>query len=107
MEIEVNADTFEKEVVQSQVPVLVDFWGPRCVPCLALMPHVEGLEGKFGTKLKITKIDASKNRRLCLNLKVLDLPTFLFYKSGKEVNRLNGDSLTIEQIEEAANKLLE
>ncbi len=105
--IEVNADTFEKEVVQSELPVLVDFWGPRCVPCLALMPHVEGLEGKFEAKVKFTKIDASKNRRLCINLKVIYLPTYLFYKGGKEVSRLKGDSLTIEQIEEAANKLLE
>jgi thioredoxin 1 len=105
--IEVNADTFEKEVVQSELPVLVDFWGPRCVPCLALMPHVENLEGKFEAKVKFTKIDASKNRRLCINLKVIDLPTYLFYKSGKEVNRLKGDALTIEDIEEAAKKLIE
>jgi thioredoxin 1 len=57
--------------------------------------------------VKFTKIDASKNRRLCINLKVIDLPTYLFYKSGKEVNRLKGDTLTIEQIEEAAKKLTE
>jgi thioredoxin 1 len=107
MAIEINADTFEKEVVQSEVPVLVDFWGPRCVPCLALMPHVEGLGEKYGEELKITKIDASKNRRLCLTLKVLDLPTFLFYKCGKEVNRLRGESLTIEEIEEAAKRMIE
>ncbi len=107
MAIEVNTDTFEKEVVQSEVPVLVDFWGPRCVPCLALMPHVEGLVEKFGEKLKITKVDASKNRRLCLNLKVLDLPTFLFYKNGKEMSRLRGDTLTIEEIEAAAKKIME
>jgi thioredoxin 1 len=107
MAIEVNTDTFEKEVVQSEVPVLVDFWGPRCVPCLALMPHVEGLGEKYGEKLKITKVDASKNRRLCLNLKVLDLPTFLFYKKGKEVSRLRGEALTIEEIEEAAKKIIE
>jgi len=107
MAIEVNTDTFEKEVVQSEVPVLVDFWGPRCVPCLALMPHVEALVEKFGETLKITKIDASKNRRLCLNLKVLDLPTFLFYKNGKEMSRLRGDTLTIEEIEAAAKKIME
>jgi thioredoxin 1 len=71
------------------------------------MPYVEGLEEKFETKVKFTKIDASKNRRLCINLKVIDLPTYLFYKSGKEVNRLKGDALTIEQIEEAAKKLIE
>ena len=107
MAIEVNSDTFEKEVIQSALPVLVDFWGPQCVPCLALMPHVEGLADKYGSKLKISKIDASKNRRLCLNLKVLGLPTFLLYKDGKEVDRLSGNNLKISDIEAALNKIVE
>ena len=107
MAIEVNADTFEKEVIQSALPVLVDFWGPQCAPCLALMPHVEGLADKYGSKLKISKIDASKNRRLCLNLKVLGLPTFLFYKDGKEIDRLSGNNLKISDIEAALNKIVE
>jgi len=107
MAIEVNADTFEKEVIQSTLPVLVDFWGPQCAPCLALMPHVEGLADKYGSKLKISKIDASKNRRLCLNLKVLGLPTFLFYKDGKEIDRLSGNNLKISDIEAALNKIVE
>lgn len=106
MGIEVNSETFEKEVVQSEVPVLVDFWGPQCAPCLALMPKVEGLAEKYAEKLKITKIDASKNRRLCLNLKVFGLPTFLFYKNGKEVDRLSGNSLKIEEIEEVVEKII-
>jgi thioredoxin 1 len=107
MATEVNADIFEKEVVQSEIPVLVDFWGPQCAPCLALMPKVEGLAEKYGEKLKITKVDASKNRRLCLNLKVFGLPTFLFYQNGKEVNRLSGNALKIEEIEEAVKKIVE
>jgi thioredoxin 1 len=107
MAIEVNADSFEKEVIQSEVPVLVDFWGPSCAPCLALMPHVEGLSETYGTKLKISKIDASKNRRLCLNLKVFGLPTFLFYKNGKEMDRLSGGDLKMEQIEASLKKLIE
>lgn len=107
MGVEVNADTFEKEVVQSDIPVLVDFWGPQCVPCLALMPKVEELGERYGEKLKITKVDASKNRRLCLNLKVFGLPTFLFYRGGKEVNRLTGNSLKIEEIEEAVKNIIE
>ena len=53
MAIEVNAETFEKEVTQSEVPVLVDFWGPQCRPCLALMPQVERLEEKYVGKIKI------------------------------------------------------
>lgn len=107
MAMEVNTDTFEKEVIQSEIPVLIDFWGPSCVPCLALMPHVEGLGEKYGTKLKISKIDASKNRRLCLTLKVLGLPTLLFYKNGKEVDRLTGGNLKIDDIEASVKKIIE
>jgi thioredoxin 1 len=106
MALEVNADTFEKEVVQSELPVLVDFWGPQCTPCLALMPHVEGLAEKYESKLKISQIDSSKNRRLCLNLKVFGLPTFLLYKDGKEVDRLSGGNLKIEDIKAAIDKII-
>jgi len=107
MAIEVSGETFEKEVVQSETPVLVDFWGPQCAPCLALMPHVEGLGEKYGAKLKISKIDASKNRRLCLNLKVFGLPTFLFYKNGKEMDRLTGGGLKMDDIEASIKKIIE
>ena len=79
MGIDVNADTFEKEVVQSEIPVLVDFWGPQCKPCLGLMPHVDKLAEKYEGKLKVTKVDASQNRRFCITLRVLSLPTFLFF----------------------------
>lgn len=107
MAVEVNADTFYGEVIQSELPVLVDFWGPQCAPCLALMPYVEGLREKYGAKLKISKVDASKNRRLCLNLKVFGLPTFLFYKSGKEVDRLTGRELRMDDIEASIKKVIE
>ena len=107
MEIKVNDANFKEEVLESGLPVLVDFWGPRCAPCLALMPQVEGLEKKYGEKVKITKLDASKNKRLCLNLKVLGLPTYLLYKNGKEVDRLIGGELTINDIEESVKKMME
>ena len=106
MAIEVNSDTFENEVVLANIPVIVDFWGPQCAPCLALMPKVEELSKKYGEKVKISKVDSSKNRRLCLNLKVLGLPTFLVYKDGKEVERLSGNNLKIEDIEAAINRVI-
>ena len=106
MAIDLSSDIFEQEVLKSNVPVLVDFWGPKCAPCLALMPHVESLETKYGANFKITKVDASRNRRMCLNLKVLGLPTFLIYKDGKEVVRLTGDALTIGEIEAAMRNAL-
>ena len=87
--------------------VLVDFWGPQCVPCLSLMPQVKKIEKKYDSKLKIAKIDASKNRRLCLNLRVSGLPTFLIFKDGQEVKRLSGGTLTIGEIETAVKNSLD
>jgi thioredoxin 1 len=103
--IEINSDSFEQEVLHSPIPVLVDFWGPQCGPCLALMPKVEALTERYGDKVRITKVEAPKNRRLCLTLKVMSLPTFLLFKNGKEVDRLSGD-ITIQSIEECLKKLL-
>ena len=104
--LEVSSATFAEEVVRSDKPVVVDFWGPQCAPCLALMPQVEKLETAYGEKIKIVKVDASRNRRLCLELKVLGLPTYLFYKNGADVARLTGAALTIQDIEEQLKKMV-
>jgi len=104
--IEVNSENYEQEVVKSPQPVLVDFWGPQCGPCLALMPQVEALSEKYRDRVKVTKVEAPKSRRLCLNLRVMGLPTFLFYKSGQEVVRLTGN-ITIKSIEDSLKKILE
>lgn len=106
MALAVNSDSFEKEVVQAELPVVVDFWGPQCAPCLALMPQVEQLAQTYAGRVKITKIDASRNRRLCLNLRVMGLPTFLFYKNGENVARLSGQDLKIADIEQEIQKLV-
>ena len=104
--LEVDSATFASEVLQSEKPVVVDFWGPRCGPCLALMPHVEKLEAATGDKAKFVKVDASKNRRLCLDLRVMSLPTYLFYKNGEGVGRLTGGELKIQQIDDEIQKLI-
>lgn len=106
MPIELNRDNFSQEVIQSEKLVVIDFWGPRCVPCLALNPQIENLEKVYGDQAKIAKVDSSKNRRLCLELKVLGLPTFLFYKNGAEVGRLTGENLKIQEIEELLKRNL-
>ncbi len=103
--IEITSENFEQEVVRSSQPVMIDFWGPQCGPCLALMPKVETLAERHGEGIKLAKVEAPKNRRLCLNLRVMSLPTFLFYKDGREVDRLTGN-VTIEGIENSLNKLL-
>ena len=106
MPIAVHADNFDQEVLWADKVVLVDFWGPQCGPCLALSPYVDKLEEAYGDKLKVTKLDASKNRRFCLSLKVLGLPTFLIYAKGKEVRRLSGGDLKMEEIERAIKEVI-
>jgi thioredoxin 1 len=89
--VEVTQESFESEVQQSTLPVLVDFWGPRCVPCLGLMPVVEELAARYAGKVKFCKVNCAENRRLAIQLKVMSLPTFLFYKEGERVAELNGE----------------
>lgn len=84
--------------------VLVDFWGPRCQPCLALMPGVEALESEFGGAFRVVKVDATANREVCRNLGVLSLPTYLLMRGGEEVSRLTGGELTIESVRTAVEQ---
>ncbi|MDB4444226.1 thioredoxin family protein [bacterium] len=107
MTIELNRDNYEDEVNQSDTLMLVDFWGPRCKPCMALMPSVEELEKEYEGKLKVGKLNAEQNRMLCARLRVMGLPTFLFYKDGTEVKRISGEDITKDQIKEAIETMIE
>ena len=104
--IEVNKENFEAEVVGSELPAIVDMWGPQCGPCLALMPQVEELAASYEGRVKFTKLNVAENRRLCATLRVMGVPTFLFYKGGECQSRITGDEVTIDAIKENAEKLL-
>lgn len=106
--VEVNKESYPEEVLNADRPVVVDFWGPRCAPCLALMPQVEELARDYGEKVKFCKVNAAENRRLCIELKVMALPTFLFYKkAGELMDRLHGGEVTRESIESRLKTLLQ
>ncbi len=102
----VDKENFEQEVTQSDLPVVVDLWGPQCQPCLALLPEVEELAKTYEGKVKFVKLNAAENRRLCMSLKVMGLPTFLFFDKGVEKNRLSSDDVSIEGIRMHADALL-
>ena len=107
MAMDVDRDNYESEVLETQGLVLVDFWGPKCVPCLALMPAVERLEDKYAGKLKVTKLNSSGNRVLCARLRVMSLPTYILYQDGIEVKRLTGEDLTEDDLTEAIEAALD
>lgn len=104
--LEIDKDNFAQEVEQEAGPVVLDFWGPQCGPCLALMPDVEKLAEKYDGKIKFGKVNVAGNRRLCIQLKVMSVPTFLFYKGGECKERLTGDGVSLEAVTAKAEALL-
>ena len=107
MAIDLNRDNYEVEVMGSKEPVLVDFWGPQCKPCLALMPVVGKVEKEFEGRLKVAKVNSVENRMLCAKLRVMGLPSFLLYKGGVEIQRLSGDHITERDLIEAISAIIE
>lgn len=104
--IELDKDNFEEETGRSDLPVVVDIWGPQCGPCLALMPKVEELAGEYEGRVKFCKLNVAGNRRLIIGLKVMAVPTFLFFKGGERVQTLTGDAVSLEAIRQATEALL-
>jgi thioredoxin 1 len=74
-----------------QGSVLVDFWGPRCQPCLAMMPTIADLEEKAGGAVRVVKVNSAENRDICRELRVFGLPTYVLMRDGEELERLSGD----------------
>ena len=89
-------DSFEAEVVEAsrEQPVLVDFWGPSCGPCLKMMPWVEEYAGQIAGRARVVKVNTAENKRLGMRLRVMGLPTFALFRDGAEVARLTGDAVS-------------
>lgn len=102
--LELNKDNFEQEVLQGEGLVMVDFWSPKCEPCMELLPHVEELADRYGN-VKFGKLNILENRRLAIGQKVMGLPTILFYKNGERVGELS-QNFSIEDVETMLKKLL-
>lgn len=81
---------FEKEVLKSKVPVLVDFWAPWCGPCKSMLPVVEELAKDYGQKAKIVKVNVDDNSDTPAKYSVMSIPTFIFFKDGEMVQTLVG-----------------
>ena len=88
--IDVTDATFDAEVLQSEIPVLIDFWGPNCAPCVAIAPHVETLAEELAGQLKVVKMNVHDNMTTAMNYKIMSMPTFVVLKGGQEVGRQKG-----------------
>lgn len=98
--LELTKENFDDEITNYPGVAMVDFWSPKCEPCMALLPDVEALAEKYGDKIKFAKVNAIANRRLAISQKVLGLPAIVFYKNGQREAEIVGDAVTAEAIEE-------
>ena len=86
----VTDGTFDETVVNSPLPALVDFWAIWCGPCRMIGPHVEALAGEFAGRAVVAKLDVDTNRQTAIRYGIQSIPTVLFFKGGKLVDRLVG-----------------
>ena len=82
--------TFKNEVIDSQTPVLVDFWAVWCGPCKAIAPTLEELATQYKGKVKIAKVDVDENQQIAQQFGIRSIPTLLMFKGGKVVEQLVG-----------------
>lgn len=90
MEIKLSLENFEKEVLKSEKPVLVDFYADWCGPCNAMAPVIEELATELDGKAKVGKINVDENSDIAVEYNVMSIPTLIIFKNGKEEKRLVG-----------------
>ena len=103
--MEIEDSNFDNEVLQSEKPVLVDFWAPWCGPCKAIGPVVEELAGDFGDKIKFAKCNVDNNPVTPGKYGIKAIPTLITFKEGKVVDQITG-MVAKSKLEEAIKNIL-
>ena len=88
--LDVNKDSFEKEVLKNNVPVLVDFWAPWCGPCTIVGPALEKLSNEYANKLKFAKLNVDDNQEIAAQFDVRGIPCMIIFRKGSELDRIIG-----------------
>lgn len=102
---EVLDSNFDSEVLQSDVPVLVDFWAPWCGPCKSIAPVLEEIANEFSGKVKVVKVNVDDNPKTPTNYNVRGIPNLVFFKGGKVVDQIVG-AVPKDQLISAISKVV-
>jgi thioredoxin 1 len=88
--LHVSDETFQSEVLESDLPVLIDFWAPWCGPCLMLAPIIEELAAAYDGRIVVAKVNTDENGNAPQKYGIMGIPTLILFKDGQEVDRLVG-----------------
>jgi thioredoxin 1 len=103
--IEIDDSSFDADVLNSDIPVVVDFWAPWCGPCRAIAPLIEELAGSFQDKIKFVKCNVDDNPLTPGKFEIRSIPTLIFFKDGKVFEQIVG-MVAKAKLEETMNKML-
>lgn len=88
--VHITQQNFEAEVLNSELPVLVDFWAEWCGPCKMIAPIVEELSADLAGKMKVSKVNVDEAQELAAKFNIMSIPTLLIFKQGKPVEQIVG-----------------
>jgi len=103
--LEVTDDSFDAEIMNGELPAMVDFWAEWCGPCKMVGPVVEELASAYKGKIKIAKMDVDKNRKIPAKFGIRNIPTLILFKGGEVVNTIVG-AQPKKSLDEELKKLL-
>lgn len=103
--IEIEDDSFDEVVLNSDLPVMVDFWAPWCGPCKAIAPSIDALESQYGDQMKFVKVNVDENPISPSKYGVQAIPTLIFFKSGEIAEQITGMT-TRDKLEEIIKSVL-